>query len=56
MRHLLDRFRRDHSGAAIVEYAVLLGLVAAVTVLTISTLGHEVSSVFSVMAADMASI
>jgi Flp pilus assembly pilin Flp len=56
MRRLIDRCRRDARGAALVEYAFLVGLISVVGVVTITTLGQEVSSAFSIIATDLASI
>jgi pilus assembly protein Flp/PilA len=56
MDHLFDRFCRNERGAAMVEYALLLALVSVVGMLTISALGQEVSSAFSILATDLASI
>ena len=49
MRKLLNTvqaFCRDEEGAALVEYAVLLGVMLGVTILVITTLGTNVSTKF----------
>jgi pilus assembly protein Flp/PilA len=56
MHQLFNRFYRNQRGAAMVEYALLLALISAIGVLTITTLGQEVSSAFSILATDLASI
>ena len=38
---------RDENGAAMVEYAILLGLIAIVSIGIITTLGTNVSAVFN---------
>lgn len=47
MRNFLNKFRRDEDGAAMVEYAVLLGLITAAVIATIVTLGTDISGIFS---------
>jgi Flp pilus assembly pilin Flp len=56
MHHLFDRLRRNQRGAAMVEYALLLGLISVVGVVTIANLGQEISSVFSMLTVDLVSI
>jgi Flp pilus assembly pilin Flp len=56
MHCLSDRFRRNQRGAAMVEYALLLALISVVGIVTITTLGQEVSNAFSALASDLASI
>lgn len=38
---------RDDAGATMVEYGILVALIAAVCILVITTLGGKVSSVFN---------
>jgi pilus assembly protein Flp/PilA len=50
MRKLLNTvqaFCRDEEGAALVEYAVLLGVMLGVTILVITTLGTSISGKFA---------
>lgn len=50
MRRLIDAVRRfagDEEGAAIVEYAILVALIAIVAILVVATLGNKVSEKFS---------
>jgi Flp pilus assembly pilin Flp len=56
MYHLFDRLCRNQRGAAMVEYALLLGLISVVGVVTVTNLGQEISSVFSMLVVDLASI
>jgi pilus assembly protein Flp/PilA len=56
MRKLLKRFRKNEEGAALVEYGMLVGLIAVVCIVAVTTLGTEVSSVFSVIASDIAKV
>lgn len=47
MKNFLRRFRRDESGAAMVEYTVLLGVILAITIATISTVGGKLSTIWT---------
>jgi len=46
-------FLVDETGATLVEYGLLLALVALVAVATMTTLGTNISSLFSDAAADL---
>jgi pilus assembly protein Flp/PilA len=56
MRKLINRFRRDEEGAALVEYGMLVGLIAVICIAAVTTLGTEISSVFNTIATDLANI
>ena len=56
MRTLIYRFHRDEDGAALVEYGMLIGLIAVICVVAITTLGTEISSAFSTYAAGLSNI
>jgi pilus assembly protein Flp/PilA len=56
MRELINRFRRDDEGAALVEYGMLVGLIAVICVVAVTTLGTEVSTAFSNIASALAGI
>jgi pilus assembly protein Flp/PilA len=56
MRKLINRFRRDDEGAALVEYGMLVGLIAVICVVAVTTLGTEVSTAFSKIAAGLSAI
>ncbi len=49
-RQLIDigssRMDRDEKGATSVEYAVMVGLIAAVIIFTVQALGEETNSAF----------
>ena len=47
MLNLVKTLARDEEGAAMVEYAILLGLIAIVSIGIITTLGQTVSKVFN---------
>jgi len=53
---LIARFRRDDEGAALVEYGMLVGLIAVICVVAVTTLGTEVSSAFSKIANALSTI
>jgi pilus assembly protein Flp/PilA len=56
MRKFFSHGRPDERGAAMVEYAMLIGLISLVCLAATTTLGTEISSVFSDMASLLASI
>jgi pilus assembly protein Flp/PilA len=56
MHKLFRRFHRDESGAALVEYGMLVGLIAVVCVVAVTTLGTEVSGAFSYVASVLSDI
>jgi pilus assembly protein Flp/PilA len=43
---MFKRFVKDESGAALVEYGLLVGLIAVVCILGITTLGDNVKAAF----------
>ena len=47
MYQLIDGVFRDEEGAALVEYAMLVGLIAVICLGAITTLGTEISNAFS---------
>ena len=47
MRKLISRFRRDEDGPAMVEYGLLVGLIALVVALGAVVLGQDISIMFS---------
>jgi pilus assembly protein Flp/PilA len=53
---LLNRFRRDERGAALVEYGLLVGLIAVICVVAVTAVGTDVSSLFSAVASDLAKV
>jgi pilus assembly protein Flp/PilA len=56
MQKLIDRFRREEEGAALVEYGMLVGLIAVICVVAVTALGTEVSTAFSNIAAALTSL
>jgi pilus assembly protein Flp/PilA len=53
MTYLIRTFCHDDRGAALVEYAMLLGLIAAICVVAVTQFGQEISAAFSMYAADL---
>jgi len=53
---LLARFRRDESGAAMVEYGLLVGLIALVVAAGATILGQDISTMFSAIGAYLVGI
>ncbi len=49
-------FRQDGRGAALVEYAMLVGLIAVICVAGATLFGQEISGAFSTYAAAMSGI
>ena len=53
MQNLLKRLWQDEQGQDLVEYALLLVLVALVAASTVTTLGRTVAAVFTSATADL---
>ncbi|MBV8331340.1 MAG: Flp family type IVb pilin [Candidatus Eremiobacteraeota bacterium] len=47
MRTLLRALLRDEQGASLVEYAVIVALIAVVSIVVLATLGNNASSVLA---------
>lgn len=47
MERLLARFRRNDDGAAMVEYALLVGLIALVAIVGVSATGTSINAQFT---------
>jgi pilus assembly protein Flp/PilA len=56
MCKLIYRFHWNDDGAALVEYGMLIGLIAVVCLVAVTTLGTEISTAFSRYAFGLASI
>lgn len=46
MKHVFNLFR-DERGATMVEYGIMVALIAAVCIVLVTTLGQDVSNAFS---------
>jgi pilus assembly protein Flp/PilA len=51
MRKLVTRFARNEEGAALVEYGLLVGLIAGVCVVSITLVGTKIDALFGLIAA-----
>jgi pilus assembly protein Flp/PilA len=47
MKNILRKLLRDEDGAALVEYGLLVGLIAVVAVTAVTTLGTKVTAYFT---------
>jgi pilus assembly protein Flp/PilA len=56
MRKLINLFRGDDEGAALVEYGMLVGLIAVICIVAVTTLGQEISDAFSSIASALVGI
>jgi pilus assembly protein Flp/PilA len=56
MTHLIRRFCYDDRGAALVEYGMLVGLIAVICVVAVTTLGTEISQAFSIYASHLSTV
>jgi pilus assembly protein Flp/PilA len=56
MRKFIARFRLNEEGAALVEYGLLIGLIAVVSLVAVTTLGTEISTAFSKYAVGLAGV
>ena len=56
MGRLITRFRHDEEGAALVEYGLLVGLIAVICAVAITLLGQELSDGFSAVASGLSGV
>jgi pilus assembly protein Flp/PilA len=56
MRKLINSFRRDEHGAAMVEYGLLVGLVALGVAAAATTLGTDISTLFTTIGTYLAGL
>lgn len=47
MKDQLVKFWKDEEGATAIEYALIAGLIAVVIIVALSTLGDEISAMFT---------
>jgi pilus assembly protein Flp/PilA len=55
MRKFISRFRREE-GQAMVEYALILGLVSVVAIAALTLIGTNVDAIFDAIAAALAAV
>jgi len=53
MRNIFSRFVKNDDGAALVEYGILVGLIAVVCIAAVGTLGTTIDGVFTTINADL---
>lgn len=53
VKSLIRRFLRDEQGASLVEYGLLVGLIAVVAVLAVAAVGTDVFNAFDVTQQQM---
>jgi pilus assembly protein Flp/PilA len=53
MKKLRKLFRRDEEGASLVEYGLLVGLIAVVCLAAVTLLGVNVNAMFQTIAAAL---
>ena len=56
MRYAINFFRRDESGATMVEYGLLVGLIALVVAAGATVLGQDISTMFNSIGTYLAGI
>ena len=56
MRTFISRLRRDQGGATMVEYGLLVGLIALVVALGATVLGQDISTMFNNIGTYLAAI
>lgn len=53
LRNSLRRFQRDESAATMVEYGIMVALIAAVSIVIITTLGTRVKTAFQTVVTSL---
>jgi pilus assembly protein Flp/PilA len=53
MRNLVNRFVKNEEGAALVEYGMLVGLIAVLCVAAVTTLGTTIQGYFTAINAAL---
>lgn len=53
MMEILNRILKDEDGATMVEYGIMVALIAAVCIAVVATLGQNVSNAFSTVNASI---
>jgi pilus assembly protein Flp/PilA len=56
MRKLVTRFGTNEDGAALVEYGMLVGLIAVVCIGVVTTLGTTIAAVFTTINIDLLAV
>ena len=53
---LLNEVRNDEDGVTMAEYAILIGLIAVVSITIIKTVGTDILAVFTSVASSLATV
>jgi pilus assembly protein Flp/PilA len=53
MRSQIARFLKNDEGAALVEYGLLVGLIAVVCITAVTLLGNQINTVFTDITTDL---
>ena len=53
---LLNEVRKDEEGVTMAEYAILIGLIAVVSITVIQTVGTDILAVFTAVQTDLATV
>jgi pilus assembly protein Flp/PilA len=53
MKKLIARLRRDEEGASLVEYGLLVGLIAVVCIVSVTLLGTQINALFTQITAAL---
>jgi pilus assembly protein Flp/PilA len=56
MFKLLNEVRQDEAGVTMAEYAILIGLIAVVSIAIIQTVGTDILAVFTSVASSLATV
>jgi pilus assembly protein Flp/PilA len=56
MLKLINRLRQAEDGAALVEYGLLIGLIAVICIASITLVGQDISNAFSSIAAALPAV
>lgn len=53
MSNMIKRFVKDESGATMVEYAILVALIAVAVIVTVQILGTKIDATFQTVVRNM---
>lgn len=52
-KNLFNRLRRDETGASLVEYGLLVGLIAVACIVAVTAMGTSISGLFTRVSSDL---
>jgi pilus assembly protein Flp/PilA len=53
---LLNEVRKDEEGVTMAEYAILIGLIAVVSITIIKTVGTDIQNIFNQVSTNLANV